>query len=55
MTDIFQLNYLYSILIFIGVLWFLKTKMKPKKNTFDKYYGKVLESDKYKVKGKFES
>ncbi|MGM5482051.1 MAG: hypothetical protein ACQESF_01175 [Nanobdellota archaeon] len=48
-------------IMFAGILalifyWFISTRYnKPKNNEFKEYYDHIINSDKYKVKGKFET
>ncbi len=42
---------LYIVIFLAGLYWLLRQKRSPR----DDYYQKILDSDEYKVKGRFES
>ena len=56
MDNTIEMKMIYIVLFFILVLWFLKVYSfhKRKENAYDNYYKKILKSDQYKAKGKFE-
>ncbi len=46
----------FAFLIALMLYWFISSKGKKKtQSDFDKYYSEIVNSDKYKVKGQYES
>ncbi|MFW5991147.1 MAG: hypothetical protein ACOCQX_02870 [Candidatus Nanoarchaeia archaeon] len=44
-----------ALLVALAFYWLLGARKKSKKDDFMDYYNTIINSDKYKVKGKFET